>query len=91
MSLVKTHNDRGTKHQTTTAGAPGLYSLSNNPIINYKTNLGKTIKIIKRTTAGAPGFMFLIKLPYDKLWNELEERPGKVLQNHLNQNLTFKV
>lgn len=37
MSLMKPHNDgSGTKHQTTNAGAPGLYSLSNNPIRNYR-------------------------------------------------------
>ena len=27
--------------------------------------------IIKRKTSGAPGFMFLIKQPNHKLWNEL--------------------
>ncbi len=32
-----------------------------------------TKPIIKRTTAGDPDFMFLIKQPNHELWNELKE------------------
>lgn len=48
-----------------------------------------TKPIIKRTTAGTPVFMFLIKEPNHKLWIELKEDQENTIADNIYNNFLF--